>query len=158
VNWFYARPHREQIALLVAAGAVLLYALVFGVVNTLQVKLAQQHQQTDASSKSLQRVKAMAGEIAALEQSSDKTVGAPVNLAQLIDRTLRENQLQMSGFQPGREGDVRLRLEDARFTDVLQWLYDLEHTHNVRVLELSILPNPAPGQVSVQLQLLALPG
>ncbi len=155
MNGFYRLSRRDQIALLLLLMALLAYCLWFGVVATLQQQSAQQQQRTLATEQALVRVQGLVSEIGELEAQGIAEPGAASNLPQLVDRSLRENQLSMSGFQPGRDGDVRLRLEAANFEQLMQWLYELESRHGIRVGELSLLPTIQPGQVSVQVQLMA---
>jgi general secretion pathway protein M len=154
VNWFYRLPRRDQLALLLATLALLLYGIWIALILPLRGHQLQQQQRAETAAISLQRVQAMAGDIARLQRSDAPQANAASNLPQLVDRSLRENQLSMAGFQPGREGDVRLRLESADFEHLLQWLYDIEYVHHIKVGELSITPMRQPGQVSVQVQLL----
>lgn len=154
MSWFYRLQRRDQMALLVLSLALLVYCLWFGLIRTLQEQSVRQQQRTEASAETLLRVQALAGEISLLERQGAQAENSPINLPQLVDRSLRENQLRMGGFQPGRDGDVRLRLESADFDQLMQWLYQLEVQHGIRVGELSLLPTRQPGQVSVQVQLL----
>lgn len=154
MNWLYRLPRRDQIALLLLLISILVYFLWIGVVATLQRQSEQQQQRTMASEQALVRVQGMVSEIGELEAQGVPERGVTSNLPQLVDRSLRENQLSMSGFQPGRDGDVRLRLESANFEQLMQWLYELEFRHGVKVGELSLLPTRQAGHVSVQVQLI----
>jgi general secretion pathway protein M len=154
MSWFYRQRHRDQIAILLLVAALVLYGLWFGVVRTLQQQAQQQQRQLASSAETLLRVQALAGEIRILKQQGRAQRASPINLTQLVDRSLRQNDLAMAGFQPGQDADVRLRLESARFDQLLRWLYQLEYDHGVRVGELSILPSRQSGKVSVQVQLL----
>ncbi|MBX2809595.1 MAG: type II secretion system protein M, partial [Cellvibrionaceae bacterium] len=71
------------------------------------------------------------------------------SLSVLIDNSLRENALVMRGFQPGGNQDARLRLENAAYSDLAQWLYDLEYRHGVNVQELSLTPAKVSGRLMV---------
>jgi general secretion pathway protein M len=157
VNAFYRLPRRDQLALLLGAVVLLLYALGRGVLLPLHDYGALQARRSEALLHSWQQVQALAGEIAALERSGGERRADRVDLPQLVDRSLRQHGLSMSGFQPGREGDVRLRLEGVDFQPLLHWLYQLETQHPVRVAELSVLPTRQPSRVSVQLRLLGVP-
>ncbi len=153
MSWFYRMTRRDQLALLLCAAALSIYTLWFALVLPLQRHGEQLEQRTRNAANSLLRVQALAGEIAVLEQEGRTATTDPVNLAQLVDRSLRENRLKMTGFQPGSKGDVRLRLESVSFERLLEWLYQMENVHHIRVGELSVMPTRLAGQVSVQVQL-----
>lgn len=150
---FFRLPRRDQIALLFAVLALLMYGIWFGLLLPLQNWNEQQRQRTAATAQNLLQVQTLASDIQRLQKSGAVSSTA-VNLSELVDRTLRENALSMSGFQPGRDGNVRLRLQSARFEALLQWLYELETRHQVRVGELSITPTQNAGLVTAQIQLL----
>lgn len=152
--WFDHLSRRDQLALLVVTVALVVYGFGYVLVDKLNQQHQLQQRQLAIASVSLQEVQQLAGQLLQLKKSPNKGQRVPVNLTQLVDTTLRENALNMSGIQPGRDGDVRLRLEAADFAKLLHWLYQMEYIHEVRVAELSILPASVPGQVSAQIQLL----
>ncbi|MGS2718576.1 type II secretion system protein GspM [Eionea flava] len=59
-------------------------------------------------------------------------------LAKIMDDSLQQYNLSMRGFQPGRNGDARLRLRDVDYKSTIQWLYDIEYNRNIVIDELSI--------------------
>jgi general secretion pathway protein M len=152
-RWFHRMSPRDQLALLLLMAVVLGYTLVFVVMDSLQQQRSAQQRELAMAAHSLQEVQQLARKILLLQQASATGRSAPRNLTQLIDNSLQGNALQLSGFQPGRDGAMRLRLETAEFDRVLHWLYELETVHGVEVAELSILPTGVAGQVSVQVYL-----
>ena len=46
----------------------------------------------------------------------------------------------------------RLRLENAAYPALVQWLYDLEYRHGVSILDLSLTPATASGRLMVSLR------
>lgn len=144
---------RDQGALLALGIALLLYGLWFGLVQPVREYALRQAGAAEGAAQTLVRVQSLASAIAQVEAPGERQPGAATNLPALVDRTLRSNQLAMTGFQPGRDGDVRLRLEGAAFEDLLQWLYEMEFQHQVRIAELSILPARETGRVSAQVVL-----
>lgn len=152
--WFEGLSRRDQLALLGGAAILLVYGFGFVLFDKLQQQRTRLERQLAVTAESLQEVQHLSRQLLQVQQSPNTDKRVPVNLTQLVDSTLRENALNMSGFQPGRDGDVRLRLETADFAQLLHWLYQMEYAHGVRVAELSILPAALPGQVSAQVQLL----
>lgn len=144
---------RDQGALLAGGVALLAYLIWFGLVQPVRDYSQRQASATQGAAETLVRVQSLAAEISRLEAAGEKPSATAGNLPALVDRTLRRNQLTMAGFQPGKRGDVRLRLEGAAFDDLLQWLYAMEFEHQVRVAELSILPAREVGRVSAQVML-----
>lgn len=145
---------REQTILLVGALAVLLYLLWMGVVSPLQQKRDQQRVSNAAASAALGRVEVMALKIDKIrDQSQSRRTPGSGNISQLVDSTLRANGLSMSGFQPGTQGEARVRLDNVGYTPLMQWLYDLEYKHDVAIRELTMAAGNQPGQVTVTIRL-----
>ncbi len=155
--WFERLSRRDQLALLGGTVILLVYGFGFVLVDKLQQQRTQLERQLAVTTESLQQVQQLSRQLLQVQQEPNTVQRVPLKLSQLVDSTLRDNALNMSGFQPGRDGDVRLRLETADFAQLLHWLYQIEYVHNVRLAELSILPAAAPGQVSAQVQLLGKP-
>ncbi|MFT6101904.1 MAG: general secretion pathway protein M, partial [Candidatus Endobugula sp.] len=76
------------------------------------------------------------------QSSDDKEIKG---LAGVIDKSLQANGLTMRGFQPGQKNDARLRLSNVAYTDLAQWLYDVEYQYNMIIEELSISQAKTPG-------------
>jgi len=145
---------REQTILLVGALAVLFYILWMGVVSPLQQKRDQQHLNNAAASAALGRVEMMTLKISALRRQNQHQGSADSgNISQLVDSTLRANGLSMSGFQPGTQGEARVRLDNVDYAALMQWLYDLEYKHDVALRELTLAAGSQPGQTTVTLRL-----
>ncbi|HET8712024.1 MAG TPA: type II secretion system protein M [Spongiibacteraceae bacterium] len=145
---------RDQGMLALLAGALVLYVLYQVLLHPLAVANQRLENQNDAARKSLATVTQMAAEINALRQSGTHNSNAQnENLTQLIDRTVAENNLRMSRFQPGSSGDVQVRLDNMPFDQVLRWLNELESSHGVVVRELVVAPGSASGLVNVSARL-----
>lgn len=145
---------RDQSMLALLAGALALYVLYQALIHPLAVANQRLENQNASAQKSLAAVTQMAAELRALQQSS--TQGAAdqsENLTQLIDRTVASNNLRMSRFQPGSNGDVQVRLDNMAFDQVLRWLNELESAQSVTIRELVVAPGSAPGLVNVSARL-----
>ena len=73
------------------------------------------------------------------------------NLAEIIDTSLRDSNLRMKGFQPGRDGQARVYLENSAYKPLVQWLYDLEYQHDIQILELNLGQTQTAGELTVSL-------
>jgi general secretion pathway protein M len=142
---------REQMMILGCSLVLALYLLWLVVLNPIQKKRDQLYAANTASTQTLGRV-----QIAAAQIQQARNAGASAsneNLSGVIDTTLRANGLSMSGFQPGSNGEVRVRLDRAAYEPLMQWLYELEFKQGITVSDLSIASTNDPGQVAVNLRL-----
>ncbi len=142
---------REQMMLLACALAVSVYLLWLVVLGPIQNKRDQLLAANTASTQALGRVQIMAAQI---QQMRDQgTTASSANISGAIDSSLRANGLSMSGFQPGANGEVRVRLERASYESLMQWLYEMEFKQGISVSDLSVAATNAVGQVTVNLRL-----
>lgn len=144
-------PRREQIALLAMGLVVLLFLLWVALLNPLQKKRAQLQQVNVATSQSLGRVQILAAQIKQLQNQGNQARSGE-NINGLIDTSLRNHGLSMSGFQPGSAGEVRVRLDRAAYGSLMSWLHELEQ-QGVSIRDLSVAAGNDPGQVAVNLRL-----
>lgn len=142
---------REQMMLLACALAVTAYLLWLVVLAPIQNKRDQLLVANTASTQALGRVQIMAAQIQQM-RSQGNTANAG-NISGVIDSSLRANGLSMSGFQPGANGEVRVRLERAPYEALMQWLYEMEFKQGISVSDLSIAATNDIGQVTVNLRL-----
>ena len=154
LDGFYRRDRREQIILLVGGVCLVLYFIWFVLLQSLDQARQEQWQNNQSVSAALMRVQTMAAQLQkAAEERGGSSRKSSGSIADLVDRTVRANGLQMKGFQPGSDGEARLRFEAVTFENLMQWLYDLEITHGVQVLELSATATNKPGLVMVNVRL-----
>jgi len=145
---------RDQAMLALLAGALALYVIYQALLHPLASANERLEKQNAAAQKSLAAVTQMAAELQALKQSGSADAQAQGgNLTELIDRTVAANNLRMSRFQPGSNGDVQVRLDNMAFDQVLRWLNELESAQRVTIRELVVAPGSAPGLVNVSARL-----
>ena len=144
---------RDQTIMIFGALIVFLYILWIALISPLQGKRDRLLETNVATQQSLGRVQLLAGQIQSQGQAA-QTGGDGGNISGLIDTTLRDNGMSMSGFQPGAGGEVRVRIDKTSSQALLQWLYDLEVKNQVGIRELSITASTDPGQVAVNVRLL----
>lgn len=144
---------REQTMLLVGGLAIFLYLLWKVLLVPLQDWRDQQVQNNAAATQTLGRVKILS---ARLEQYRAAAQGAGqqgTNISRLIDASLRDNGLSMSGFQPGTGGEVRVRFDQVPYERFMQWLYDIEYQHDIGVTDLSMAATSEQGLITVNIRL-----
>jgi len=149
-KWHGYQP-REQVMLMLLGVAVAIFLIVMLVIVPLQDWRNTEQQRLDNSGNELTRVRSLVAQIKAKEAAPTRNTNRQ-SLAVLIDNSLRENDLIMRGFQPGSNQDARLRLENAAYPDLAQWLYDLEYKHGVNIQELSLTPARVSGRLMVNLR------
>ncbi|MFT6200886.1 MAG: general secretion pathway protein M [Candidatus Endobugula sp.] len=141
-NWHERPPGEKRILLLLGASVVclLFYLLVLDPMVTWK---EQEHKKLSAKNRIHLQVERLVNRYQQQQQSSDdKEIKG---LAGVIDKSLQANGLTMRGFQPGQKNDARLRLSNVAYTDLAQWLYDVEYQYNMIIEELSISQAKTPG-------------
>jgi len=151
LNFLNKYNRREQMLILGCGVAVALYLVWLLVLTPIQNKRDQLLSANIASTQTLGRVQITAAQIQQLRNAGAS--GSTENISGLIDTTLRANGLAMSGFQPGSNGEVRVRLDRAGYGPLMQWLYEIEFKQGITVSDLSIATTNEPGQVTVNLRL-----
>lgn len=149
-KWHNFQP-REQMMLMLLGAAAVIFLIVMLVIVPLQDWRANEQQRLTSSTNELNRVRELVAQIKAKENTPTRNANQE-SLAVLIDNSLRKNDLIMRGFQPGSNQDARLRLENAAYPDLAQWLYDLEYEHGVSIQELSLTPARVSGRLMVNLR------
>lgn len=142
---------REQMLILGCGLVVALYLIWLLVFTPIQNKRDQLVAANIASTQTLGRVQIVAAQIQQARNAGAS--GNSENISGLIDTTLRANGLSMSGFQPGANGEARVRLDRAGYGPLMQWLYEIEFKQGITVSDLSIATTNEPGQVTVNLRL-----
>lgn len=142
---------REQMMILGCALALVLYLVWLLLLTPIQKKRDQLYQANISSTQTLGRVQILAAQVQQLRAQG--SANANENINGLIDSSLRNNGLQMSGLQPGANGEVRVRLDKAAYQPLMQWLYEMEYKQGIHVTDLSLASTNDPGQVTVNLRL-----
>jgi len=151
VEAFNRYTQREQIILLAGGFSIALYLLWKLLIVPVAELRQQELSRTAGMALTLAQVQTMASSLKAAPKTEQaKGRGS---IAELVDRTLQNNGLRMTGFQPGANGEARLRLDNVTFAGLSQWLYELEFTHGVQVRELSANASNTPGLVMVSVRL-----
>ncbi|MFK8047663.1 MAG: type II secretion system protein GspM [Halioglobus sp.] len=151
-EWFAKFNQREQLSLILLASAVACYLLYFAVWAPLAQKQDDMAARNVKTAASLQNVDSMASEILRLRDSGT-AVSQKRNLTSLINRSSAALSLPVTRLQPNSRGEIQVRLENAVFDDLLQWLHEMEYVHSLMVLEASLTQSSATGRVNASIRI-----
>lgn len=145
---------RDQAMLALLGGVLLLYVIYMAGWRPLAQANAQLRLQLQAAEQSLENIGRLAAEFRLLQQRSEQSGNAARgNLAEVIDRSVKAQQLQMSRLQPGSSGDVQVRLDNVAVDRALRWLDQLENAEAVQVRDLSMTVGASTGLVNLSVRL-----
>lgn len=151
-DWFAQLGQRDQLSLLVLAIALGLYVLYMFVWSPLDARRDELALQNAAIAESRVRVDAMVSELLQLRQSGSKP-GARRNLTTVINASTGRLKLPVIRLQPNARGEIQVRVENASFDDVLQWLYEMEYKEGLLVQEVSLTQAGTVGRVNVTVRI-----
>ncbi len=151
-EWWNQASTRDQIAVAACGLLIALYLLYVVLLKPVTEMRDVQLQKNIAQQQALERVRTLAATYTA-QQSSSSDNSNKGSLVEMVDRSLRENQLKLSGMQPSGANDVRLRLEQVPFDNLLAWLHEMEVKQRMQVRDISVATGSAKGLVSVNMRL-----
>lgn len=151
-EWFTQLNQREQMSLFILGLVVGLYLLFMLVLSPLASKRDALAVQNTAIAGSLGRVDAMVSELLQLRDGGS-SVNNRRNLTSLINQSTSRMDLPVSRLQPSSRGDIQVRLENAAFDDVLEWLYEMEYREGLLVHEVSITQAGSVGRVNATVRI-----
>ena len=151
-EWFSQLAQREQLSVLVLASVVLiylLYSLFWAPLNSRREALIVQN---EAVAESRVRVDAMVSQIMQLRKSGAQS-GARRNLTSVINESTTRFKLPVIRMQPNRQGEIQVRLENADFGAMMQWLHEMENGKGLLVRELSLTQAGTSGLVNITVKI-----
>lgn len=151
-EWWSQASSRDQMAVVICGGLLAVYLLYIVMLKPVLNMRDTQLLKTAAQEQALERVRTLAGTWVA-HQGGGKQGAEQGNIVEMVDESLRKHQLKMAGMQPSGANDVRVRLEQVPFNNMLAWLYDVEVTHRMQVKDISVATGASTGLVSVNLRL-----
>ena len=151
-EWFSSLAQREQMSLLALCIALLFYCVYLFVWSPLDNKREQLRLQNDAIAQSRARVDAMASQLLQLRESGAQ-VSARGNLTTIINQSTSRYKLPVIRLQPNSRGEIQVRLENAAFDNVLQWLHAIEYGNGLLVREVSVTRTGTVGLVNVTVRI-----
>jgi general secretion pathway protein M len=135
-------------SLLVLGVALALYLLYMFVWSPLDTRRAELALQNTAIAESQVRVDAMVSQLLELREGGVQT-GAKRNLTSMINESTSRLQLPVMRLQPNSRGEIQVRVENASFDVVLQWLHEMEYAEGLLVREVSVTQANSAGRVNI---------
>ncbi|NQX90417.1 MAG: type II secretion system protein M [Halioglobus sp.] len=146
--WFAGLQQREQLSLLVLALAVFLYLFYSLVWSPLDSRRDELKVQNGVIADSRVRVDAMVSQLLELREGGAGARGARRNLTSEINESTGRFQLPVMRLQPNSRGEIQVRLENAPFDKVVQWLHEMEFNKGLLVREVSLTQTGTDGLVN----------
>lgn len=148
-NWFYRFSRREQYVLLVGFLMLVIYLGYQFWLQPLQDQVGLARHKVNVVADHLREVERLSYNILqARKQETQQPRAQSVNLANLVDRSLRKFQLSMQAYQPGKQGEASVRLSDVPYRQLLAWLYELEQAQGLHISQFTMTTSVNTAQVS----------
>jgi general secretion pathway protein M len=156
-EWWLTKTPREQMALMLAAGAIFLFLLYLFAWQPFSDAVEQKRMRVKSQQFTLNWMQQQLPEIQALRGSSKSNNRQRSNeaLLTLVDRTAKQRQLrqQIERIKPQGDKTVQLWVEQASFDALLIWLGELSLQHGVQIDTLNIDRQELPGIINARLVL-----
>ncbi len=148
-RWFEALSRRDQVALLMLGGAVLLWLFFQLVVIELDGRRARLTRANQMLAEQLVRVDYKVEQLSGLRAGGG---GRQVNLTQTLSQTSDALGLAVKRLQPNSRGEVQIRFEGVAFDGLLQFLEEIEGSLGLRVMDASVSSAGRDGGVNATLR------
>jgi general secretion pathway protein M len=152
--WFEQLAPREQRLVLIGAVAAACL-LLLGILLPLERKVSAAQQRVSTKQADLAWIHSVGPRLSTLRSVSAR--GGGESLVVLVDRVARETGIAraLTGSQPGGDGTLSVRLEQAPFDALATWAATLLQQHGVRVVSAAIDRTATAGVVSATIVLRA---
>ncbi len=148
---------RDRLALKVLSLAVALVVLVFGIIQPVYEYKVNAQAELINNQKLLAMVNENKSALASMvrkggagsskkELNSQQLVSSVTNLA-------KQQQISLKRFEPSGERKLKVWVDDASFDKVVAWLSRMKRSLGVRVEQISIDKDDAPGKISARMTL-----
>lgn len=148
-RWFEALSRRDQVALLMLGGALLLWLFFQLVVIELDGRRARLTRANQMLAEQLVRVDYKVEQLSGLRADGG---GRQVNLTQTLSQTSDALGLAVKRLQPNSRGEVQIRFEGVAFDGLLQFLEEIEGSLGLRVMDASVSSAGRDGGVNATLR------
>ncbi len=149
-QWFESLSRRDQIALLMLAGALLLWTYTQLIFIELDGRRERLVQGNAALAEKLVRVDLKVAQLAALRSGKGSQ---PVNLTRTLSQASDASGLPVKRLQPNSRGEVQIRFESVPFDGVLRFLEQVEGISQLSVVDASISSAGKNGGVNATLRI-----
>ena len=148
-RWFETLSRRDQVALLMLGGALLLWLFFQLVVIELDGRRARLTRANQMLAEQLVRVDYKVEQLSGLRAGGG---GRQVNLTQTLSQTSDALGLAVKRLQPNSRGEVQIRFEGVAFDGLLQFLEEIEGSLGLRVMDASVSSAGQDGGVNATLR------
>ena len=148
--WFAAQSPRDQMALMLLSGFLLLFLLFQFALSPAGEARRQMASNNDAASAQLSRVEAKVSQLLSLRESGD--TGANQNLSSTLSAAAQNAGLVVKRLQPNSRGEVQVRFEGVDFDALMQWLETVEGNEGLRIVDASLSDAGRAGGVNATLR------
>ncbi|MFU8765163.1 MAG: type II secretion system protein GspM [Haliea sp.] len=150
--WFARLDRREQLSLLVLAAVIVLYLLWILLWSPVAAMRDRMLAQNTAAAAALVRVDTLVAELQQARASAGPG-GQRSNLTAVVNQSTARFGLPVNRLQPGSRGDLQVRLENARFADLIAWLHHLELAEGLMLDEVAITQAGSAGFVNATVRI-----
>lgn len=151
--WFARLDRREQLSLLVLAvviGLYLVWVVLWSPIAAMRDRMAEQN---TAAAAALVRVDTLVAELQQARATAGPGGQQRSNLTALVNQSTGRFGLSVNRLQPGSRGDLQVRLENARFADLIAWLHQLELGEGLLLEEVAITQAGSAGFVNATIRI-----
>ena len=155
-RWWLTKTPREQLALTLAAAALLLFLIYLLAWQPFSQAIEQKRLLVKSQLATLNWMQDNLPEIQRLRGiNSSKRQATNEALLTLVDRTAKQRQLrqQIQRIKPQGDKTVQLWIEQVAFDTLLMWLGELTDRHGIQIDTLNIDRQELPGVVNARLVL-----
>ena len=153
-EWWEQASSRDQLSLVICGACIALYLLFVGVYKPVQIMRDTPVSQNEAQLASLARVRSLAAQVIQQKKSGKANNKKSTNIESLVQRSLAPNNLSVSSMSAVGNSGVRIRFDEARFENLLNWLYEMEVRNGLLIKDISVSGSSTPGTVTANLRLL----
>lgn len=149
-EWFNSQSPRDQIAILLLTGFLLVFSVFQFALMPMSENRAQMALNNGAASAQLSRVEAKVSRLLSLRDAG--STGQNDNLSSTLSAAAQNAGLTVKRLQPNSRGEVQVRFEGADFDALLQWLQTVEGNEGLRIIDASVSDAGRSGGVNATLR------
>ena len=149
-EWFNSQSPRDQMAILLLTGFLLVFSVFQFALMPMSENRAQMALNNGAASAQLSRVEAKVSRLLSLREAGG--TGQNDNLSSTLSAAAQNAGLTVKRLQPNSRGEVQVRFEGADFDALLQWLQTVEGNEGLRIIDASVSDAGRSGGVNATLR------
>ena len=149
-DWFNGRPRREQLYLLLMSLGFGVWVILELIILPVSAQKQQMAVNNERAAEVLTRVDAKATRLIALRSAAESSDRSSLTAA--ISRISKFEGLLVRRLQPNSRGEVQVRFEAVNYDSLVKWLYRLEVTEGLLVIDASIVRSTGVGGVNATIR------